>query len=148
MEQQKYRHQSSVGFNSWIPTQHEGSDYINLGAGLPANQIPAQVTAAYPASVNGGSAYNHEYTYPHPLVSGASPTPTPTPRQRRLQRPRQRRHHATRNQRPQLTPLPPTSRRLPRLRLFLRVLRLPQLPLRHPHRARRQRLRLLQRLLR
>ena len=34
---------------------------MNLGAGLPANQIPAQVTAAYPASVNGGSAYNHEY---------------------------------------------------------------------------------------
>ena len=67
------------GINNSIPTQHEGSDYMNLGAGLPANQIPAQVTAAYPASVNGGSAYNHEYTYPHPLVTGGpSPTPTPT----------------------------------------------------------------------
>ena len=68
------------GINSSIPTQHEGSDYINLGAGLPANQIPAQVTAAYPASVNGGSAYDHEYPYPHHLVTGGpSPTPTPTP---------------------------------------------------------------------
>ena len=68
------------GINSSIPTEHEGSDYINLGAGLPANQIPAQVTAAYPASVNGGSAYDHEYPYPHHLVTGGpSPTPTPTP---------------------------------------------------------------------
>ena len=66
------------GIQTSIPTEHEGSDYINLGAGLPANQIPAQVTAAYPASVNGGSAYNHEYPYPHPLVTGG-PTPTPTP---------------------------------------------------------------------
>ena len=66
--------------NNLVPTQHEGSDYVNLGAGLPANQIPAQVTAAYPAGVNGGSAYTHEYTYPHPLVTGGpSPTPTPTP---------------------------------------------------------------------
>jgi hypothetical protein len=67
-----------LGISSQIPTQHEGSDYINLGAGLPANQIPAQVTAAYPASVNGESAYDHEYPYPHPLVSGESPPPTPT----------------------------------------------------------------------
>ena len=68
-----------LGFgNNVVPTQHEGSDYVNLGAGLPANQIPAQVTAAYPASVNGGSAYTHEYTYPHPLVTGG-PTPTPIP---------------------------------------------------------------------
>ena len=68
------------GIQTSIPTEHEGSDYINLGAGLPANQIPAQVTAAYPASVNGGSAYDHEYTYPHPLVTGGpTPTPTPTP---------------------------------------------------------------------
>jgi hypothetical protein len=65
------------GIKTSIPTEHEGSDYINLGAGLPANQIPAQVTAAYPASVNGGSAYNHEYPYPHHLVTG-DPTPTPT----------------------------------------------------------------------
>src|SRR5262249_20449509 len=64
------------GDNS-VPTEHEGSDYVNLGAGLPANQIPARVTAAYPASVNGVSAYNHEFTYPHPLVTGGS-TPTPT----------------------------------------------------------------------
>ncbi len=47
--------------NNLVPTEHEGSDYVNLGAGLPANQIPAQVTAAYPAGVNGGSAYDHEY---------------------------------------------------------------------------------------
>src|SRR5205814_5768290 len=68
-----------VGYgNNLVPTEHEGSDYVNLGAGLPANQIPTQVTAAYPAAVNGGSAYNHEYTYPHPLVTGG-PTPTPTP---------------------------------------------------------------------
>src|SRR5207248_1876188 len=65
--------------NNLVPTQHEGSDYVNLGAGLPANQIPAQVTAAYPAGVNGGSAYTNEYTYPHPLVIGDRiPTPTPT----------------------------------------------------------------------
>ena len=67
-----------LGFHSSIPTQHEGSDYINLGAGLPVNQIPAPVTAAYPASVNGGSAYDHEFTYPHPLVSGETPSPTPS----------------------------------------------------------------------
>src|SRR6476660_1115865 len=67
-----------LGFNSSIPTQHEGSDYVNLGAGLPVNQIPSQVRAAYPASVNGGSAYDHEFTYPHPLVAGG-PTPTPAP---------------------------------------------------------------------
>jgi hypothetical protein len=65
------------GIRTSIPTEHEGSDYINLGAGLRANQIPAQVTAAYPASVNGGSAYNHEYPYPHHLVTG-DPTSTPT----------------------------------------------------------------------
>src|SRR5436190_2106468 len=64
--------------NNVVPTQHEGSDYVNLGAGLPLNQIPAQVTAAYPADVNGGSAYTHEYTYPHPLVTGG-PSPTPHP---------------------------------------------------------------------
>ncbi len=64
--------------NNVVPTQHEGSDYVNLGAGLPANQIPTQVTAAYPAGVNGGSAYTHEYTYPHPLVTGG-PSPTPIP---------------------------------------------------------------------
>src|SRR5207248_1157637 len=65
--------------NNLVPTQHEGSDYVNLGAGLPANQIPTQVTAAYPAGVNGGSAYTNEYTYPHPLVTGDRiPTPTPT----------------------------------------------------------------------
>ena len=62
-----------------MPTIHEGSDYINLGAGLPVNQIPAQVRAAYPVGVNGQTAYTHEYTYPHPLVTaGGSPTPTPT----------------------------------------------------------------------
>ena len=64
--------------NNEVPTEHEGSDYVNLGAGLPANQIPAQVRAAYPAGVNGGYAYTHEYTYPHPLVTGG-PTPTPIP---------------------------------------------------------------------
>jgi hypothetical protein len=67
-----------LGFSNSIPTQVLNTDYFNLGAGLPANQIPAQVTAAYPASVNGGSAYDHEFTYPHPLVTGG-PSPTPTP---------------------------------------------------------------------
>lgn len=61
--------------NNVVPTQHKGSDYVNLGAGLPANQIPTQVTAAYPPGVNGGSAYTQEYVYPHPLVTGG-PTPT------------------------------------------------------------------------
>src|SRR5262249_7521772 len=64
--------------NNVVSTQHERSDYVNLGACLPANPIPAQVTAAYPASVNGGSAYTHEYRYPHPLVTGG-PSPTPIP---------------------------------------------------------------------
>ena len=50
-----------LGYRHHNSNQHAGSDYVNLGAGLPANQIPAQVTAAYPAGVNGGSAYNHEY---------------------------------------------------------------------------------------
>ena len=69
-----------LGFNNSIPTQIENFDYYNLGAGLPANQIPSQVRAAYPASVNGGSAYDHEFTYPHPLVTGGpTPTPIPTP---------------------------------------------------------------------
>ena len=81
--------------NNLVPTEHEGSDYVNLGAGLPANQIPAQVTAAYPAGVNGGSAYNHEYTYPHPLVTGG-----PTPRRPRHQH-RLRRHRLLRRHRPQ-----------------------------------------------
>ena len=83
------------GINSSIPTQHEGSDYINLGAGLPANQIPAQVTAAYPASVNGGSAYNHEYPYPHHLVTGGAKShahPDIQPK-----RPRLRQHLQLRN---------------------------------------------------
>ena len=66
------------GIHSGMPTIHEGSDYINLGAGLAANQIPAQVQAAYPASVNGGTAYTQEFVYPHPLVSGSTPTPTAT----------------------------------------------------------------------
>jgi cell division septation protein DedD len=66
------------GMASGMPTIQEGRDYINLGAGLPADQIPPQVTAAYPASVNGGSAYDHEFVYPHPLVSGEIPSPTPT----------------------------------------------------------------------
>jgi hypothetical protein len=62
------------------PNTREGFDYINLGAGLPADQIPAQVTAAYPAEVNGGSAYTQEYVYPHPLVTdGPTPTPIPNP---------------------------------------------------------------------
>jgi len=66
------------GIRSGMPTIHEGSDYINLGAGLAANQIPAQVQAAYPASVNGGTAYTQEFVYPHPLVSGSTPAPTAT----------------------------------------------------------------------
>ena len=60
---------------------------MNLGAGLPANQIPAQVTAAYPADVNGGSEYTHEYTYPHPLVTGGPNSyahPQPLAQRRRL----------------------------------------------------------------
>ena len=64
--------------NDQNPNTREGFDYVNLGAGLPADTIPAQVTAAYPAEVNGGSAYTQEYVYPHPLVAGR-PTPTPIP---------------------------------------------------------------------
>ena len=55
MEQQEHRHGQVVGYgNNLVPTQHEGSDYVNLGAGLPANQIPTQVTAAYSAGVKAG----------------------------------------------------------------------------------------------
>jgi hypothetical protein len=75
---------TAIGLTSNMPTIHQGSDYINLGKGFPANTIPAQVQAAYPASVN-GVAYTQEYPYPHPLTSGspiptptATPTPTPT----------------------------------------------------------------------
>ena len=115
--------------NNLVPTQHEGSDYVNLGAGLPANQIPAQVTAAYPAGVNGGSAYTHEYQYPHPLVTGGpSPTPTPTPARRVRQRLQLHRLFLLQLQpQPQLQLQPPLPRQL-------------------RHRARRQQLRLLQRL--
>ena len=66
-----------IGIGASIPTMRAGRDYVNLGAGLPANTIPPQVQAAYPASVNGGTAYTSEFTYPHPLVTGG-PTPTPT----------------------------------------------------------------------
>ncbi len=64
--------------NAANPNMREGSDYVNLGAGFPRDQIPAQVTAAYPAEVNGGLAYDHEFVYPHPLVVQESPSPTPT----------------------------------------------------------------------
>jgi hypothetical protein len=79
---------TAIGLTSNMPTIHQGSDYINLGKGFPANTIPAQVQAAYPASVN-GVAYTQEYPYPHPLTSGSpiptpTATPTPTP-SRRLQ---------------------------------------------------------------
>ena len=127
--------------NNLVPTQHEGSDYVNLGAGLPANQIPAQVTAAYPASVNGGSAYDHEYPYPHQLVQAAQ---VPRPPRHPAQRPRLRRRRllAQRQlrQRRQQQPLP----------------LLPRLPLRpqqrrHRHRLQQkpqhQRLQILRRLL-
>src|SRR5262249_41379596 len=68
----------AYGLESGMPTIHEGSDFINLGGGFPANTIAAQVQAAYPANVN-GIAYTHEFVYPHPLVTaGGSPTPTPT----------------------------------------------------------------------
>ena len=60
------------------PVIHEGSDFFNLGINLAPNQIPSEVMAAYPANVNGGSVYDHEFVYPHPLVGGASPTPIPT----------------------------------------------------------------------
>jgi hypothetical protein len=67
-----------LGFNSDIPTQHLGSDYINLGAGLPVDAIPTLVQSAYSSDINGGTAYTQEFVYPHPLVSGSSPTPTAT----------------------------------------------------------------------
>ena len=38
----------------WCPSEHQGRDYFDLGINIPAGTIPAQVTSAYPASVNGG----------------------------------------------------------------------------------------------
>ena len=102
-----------VGYgNNLVPTEHEGSDYVNLGAGLPANQIPTQVTAAYSAGVNGGSAYTHEFVYPHPLVTGG-PTPTPTPTSSPTATARAT-HTPTATPRPSVTPSPtPTTTRTP-----------------------------------
>jgi hypothetical protein len=53
-----------------------GVHYFNLGAGLPADSTPPEVSQRYNAALN-GVAYTGTFTYPHPLVSGA---PTPTPR--------------------------------------------------------------------
>ncbi len=61
------------------PSEHQGRDYFDLGINIPAGTIPAQVTSAYPASVNGGSAYTQDFIYPHPLQAAGNPTPTPTP---------------------------------------------------------------------
>ena len=74
-----------------------GRDYVNMGAGLPPDQIPPAVQQFYNAQVN-GVAYTKEFDYPHPLRSGGhvpsrsplSPTPTPTatPRPTPTARPR------------------------------------------------------------
>ena len=70
----------------WMPGRWEGYSITDLdaphpfnGSAIPAGTIPAQVTSAYPASVNGGSAYTQDFIYPHPLQGAGNPTPTPTP---------------------------------------------------------------------
>ena len=61
----------------WNPSEHQGRDYFDLGINIPAGTIPAQVTSAYPASVNGGSAYTQDFIYPHPLQGAGNPTQLP-----------------------------------------------------------------------
>jgi hypothetical protein len=61
------------------PSEHQGRDYFDLGINILAGKIPAQVTSAYPASVNGGSAYTQDFIYPHPLQGAGNPTPNSHP---------------------------------------------------------------------
>jgi len=62
-------------FLSPMPTEIEGRDYYNLGAGFAANSTPSQVSSTYIASLN-GVAYTGTYIYPHPLVSNVPAPPT------------------------------------------------------------------------
>ena len=64
------------GFDTGQPNVQEGRDYFNLGKGLPADTIPPEVKAAYPAAVNGAD-YTAEYVYPHPFVTGEEPPEQP-----------------------------------------------------------------------
>jgi hypothetical protein len=63
------------GFSPVTPTDIEGRDYYNLGAGSAANTTPSQVSSIYTASLN-GVAYTGTYIYPHPLVSNVPAPPT------------------------------------------------------------------------
>src|SRR4029453_5367766 len=60
----------AIGFGRWFEdTEVAGRDYYNLGGGFPRDVIPAQVQAIYTSALNGGFIYDHEFPYPHPLVT-------------------------------------------------------------------------------
>lgn len=59
------------------PTTKLDVDFFNLGAGLPVDSTPPQVSSRYKAALNGVD-YTGTFVYPHPLVT-AAPTPTGTP---------------------------------------------------------------------
>jgi hypothetical protein len=66
------------GFSTSVPTERQGKDYYNLGAGFSADSTPSQVTSIYTAALN-GSNYTGTYTYPHPLTSGLAGPSAPSP---------------------------------------------------------------------
>jgi hypothetical protein len=51
------------------PTTKLNIDFFNLGAGLPADSTPSQVSSKYTAALNGVD-YVGTFVYPHPLISG------------------------------------------------------------------------------
>ena len=57
----------AYGFATQYPTEIEGRDYYNLGAGFPPNTTPQQVINTYTAALNGVN-YTGPYVYPHPLT--------------------------------------------------------------------------------
>jgi hypothetical protein len=63
------------GFGAGNPTEIEGRDYYNLGAGFTADSTPTQVSTILVAGIN-GQDYVGTYTYPHPLVSGVPSPPS------------------------------------------------------------------------
>ena len=66
------------GFGTGVPTERQGKDYYNLGAGFSADSTPSQVSSIYTAALN-GSNYTGTYTYPHPLTSGLAGPSAPSP---------------------------------------------------------------------
>ena len=115
---------SGLNYSATIPAQPAGTG-VQYCVTTSTADLSALVTSGTIDPLTLATSSNSHFV----VAPGANPSPTPT---------------AT----PPPTPTATPSERYTRLRLFLRVLRLPQLPLRHRHRARLQRLRLRQRLLR